>query len=95
MCFTGKTTNGTVCAGVIDSSVTVEYSGGVTLFDQALMAACARSGDSGGPVYYAGVAHGLVSGVSIDQNGNCTGQTVYSKIRNVENATGAQTKIFS
>jgi hypothetical protein len=95
MCFTGKTTNGTVCAGVIDSSVTVEYPGGVTLFDQALMAACARAGDSGGPVYYAGVAHGLVSGISIDQNGNCTGQTVYSKIRNVENATGAQTKIFS
>ena len=70
MCFTGKTTNGTVCAGVIDESVTIYYPGpDVTLFDQALMAACARPGDSGGPVYYAGAAHGILSGISIDQNG--------------------------
>jgi hypothetical protein len=91
MCFTGVSSNKEVCGNVVRTDFTVNY-GGIRLYEQNAMASCPLPGDSGGPVYYSGRAHGLLSGHLIDQNGNCAGETVYSTMDHVRSVTGTSVR---
>ncbi|MFI1012875.1 S1 family peptidase [Streptomyces sp. NPDC020965] len=62
---------------VLSTSATVNYGGGVLVYDTIQTNACAQPGDSGGPLFAGNAALGLLSGGS----GNCSvgGITFYQK----------------
>lgn len=83
VCKTGQT-SGTSCGRVRATGVSVTYSGTTTVHDlvRATMSVC--KGDSGGPVYGNGTAHGLVSGGLLV--GNCGTTLYYQGVRSAADA---------
>ncbi|MFE7132648.1 S1 family peptidase [Streptomyces sp. NPDC057638] len=70
-------TTGYRTGSVLSTNATVNYGGGLVVYDTIQTNACAQPGDSGGPLFAGNAALGLLSGGS----GNCSvgGITFYQK----------------
>lgn len=79
-------TTGTHDGYVTALNATVNYGGGDIVYGLIETDVCAEPGDSGGPLYSGGIAHGLTSGGS----GNCTygGTTYFQPVVEALNAYG-------
>lgn len=86
MCLTGSVGN-TRCGGVVSTDISVREVGtGIVFTEQHTMNGCAKAGDSGGPVFYSNVGHGIVAGVIINNTTDrvCIDETYFGTVEHIE-----------
>lgn len=74
------------CGSIEDTNETIRYADGVTLYNQRLSSFGTIPGDSGGPIFFGDIAHGVVSGYVEWSNGDRDG--IYSHVSHVESQLG-------
>ena len=88
ICMSGNT-SGYVCGTIRSTDFTADY-GAVTIYRQRTASFPARAGDSGGPVFAANSAYGIISGNATYSDGNQ--DAIYSNIQLAQQALGVNVR---